>query len=617
MYQVKKIKQNLFWVGGNDRRLALFEGVYHIPRGVSYNAYLLLDEKTVLLDTVDKAISGLFFENLAYVLKDRPLDYVIVNHMEPDHCAQLPELVFRYPEVKIVCNQKTQTMIKNFFTFDIDSRIVLVEEGGTLCSGVHTFTFVMAPMVHWPEVMVTYDITDKILYSADAFGTFGALPGNIFADELDFERDWLDDARRYYTNIVGKYGEQVQAILEKAAKLDIAMICPLHGPIWRKNFSFFMEKYQRWATNTPEDNAVMIVYNTVYGNTENAVNILAGALDDRGIRRIVVYDVSVTDSSVIVSEAFRCSHIVFAATTYNANIFIKMEEVLLDIKEHKLKNRTVAFIENGSWAPLSGAQMRELFSSLENITILENTVTIKSSVKDSDLAALNALADSIVASMPKSAVPAHDVQSLAIEPAAFFKLSYGLFLLSAKDGAKDNACIINTAAQLTDTPKRVNIAVIKRNYTCEMILKTGVFNVSVLTTDAAFKVFQHFGFQSGRDMDKLAGSPIALKRSENGLVYSSEGTNAFFSCKVISSTDYGTHVLFTADVTEAAVLANTPSLTYQYYFDQIKPKPPFTRKKKRGWVCKVCGYIHEGDELPPDFLCPLCKHGADDFEPIA
>jgi flavorubredoxin/flavin reductase (DIM6/NTAB) family NADH-FMN oxidoreductase RutF/rubredoxin len=619
MYQVKEMKRNLFWVGGNDRRPGLFEGVYHIPRGVSYNAYLLVDEKTVLIDTVDRAVGGLFMENIAHVLGERPLDYVIINHMEPDHCSQLPELVLRYPEMKIVCNRKTRDMIKNFFTFAINSRVVLVEEGSAFSSGEHLLRFMMAPMVHWPEVMVTYDTTDKILFSADAFGAFGALPGALFADELDFERDWLDDARRYYANIVGKYGEQVQALLEKAGKLDIAMICPLHGPMWRRNFGFLLEKYRRWASNTPEENAVLIVYSTVYGHTENAVSILASALNDRGVRRVAIYDVSASDPSVIVGEAFRCSHIVFAATTYNANIFIKMEQVLLDIKEHNLKNRVVAFIENGSWAPSAGAQMREVLSSLENISILENTVTIHSSVKEPDREALNALAGRIADSMPTSAVPAHDPQTLAVEPAAFFKLSYGLFLLAAKDGAKDNACIINTAAQLTDAPKRLSIAVVKQNYTCDMILKTGRFNVSVLTTEAAFAVFKHFGFQSGREMDKLAGSPAAFKRSENGLIYLSEEANAFFSCTVTSSVDYGTHMLFTAEVGEAAVLSGAPSLTYQYYFDHIKPKPelPQKQKKKRCWVCKICGYVHEADDLPPDFVCPLCKHGADDFELMA
>jgi flavorubredoxin/flavin reductase (DIM6/NTAB) family NADH-FMN oxidoreductase RutF/rubredoxin len=574
----------------------------------------MLDEKTVLLDTVDKAVSGVFFENIKHVLKDRPLDYVIINHMEPDHCAQLPDLVLRYPDIKVVCNEKTRVMIKQFFDFDIDSRIVIVDEGGTLCTGKHTFAFVMAPMVHWPEVMVTYDTVDKILFSADAFGTFGALPGNIYADELDFEHEWLDDARRYYTNIVGKYGDQVQMLLEKAATLEISMVCPLHGPIWRKDFGYFLEKYLKWATYTPEDNTVMIVYNSIYGHTENAANILAGMLADRGVRRLSVYDVSVTDTSVIVSEAFRCSHLVFAATTYNANIFVKMEAALIDIKEHNLKNRTVALIENGSWGPAAGSLMRQLFASMTNMNVIGDTLSINSALKDDSLAGLSALADGIVASMPKTAIAAHDVKTAAIDPAAFFKLSYGLFLLSARDGNRDNGCIINTAVQLTETPKRITVAVIKKNYTCDLILKTGIFNVSVLTTDAQFKIFQHFGFQSGREVNKFADTPIKISRSVNGLVYAAEATNAFFSAKVLKSEDYGTHVLFTADITEAGITGAGPSLTYQYYFDNVKPKPAFTREKKVGWICKVCGYIHEGEDIPDDIECPLCKHGRDDFE---
>lgn len=617
MYQVKEIKKNVFWVGGNDRRLALFEGVYGIPRGVSYNAYLVLDKKTVLLDTVDKAIGPLFFENISHVLNGRPLDYVIINHMEPDHCAQLPDLVLHYPNIKIVGNKKTREMIKRFFDFDIDSRMIIVDEGDTFSSGDHNFTFVMAPMVHWPEVMVSYDTTDKILYSADAFGTFGALPGNIFADELDFEHEWLDDARRYYTNIVGKYGDQVQSLLKKAAKLDISMVCPLHGPIWRKDFGYFLEKYQKWASYTPEDNAVLIVYNSVYGHTENAANILAGALSDRGLTKITVYDVSVTASSIIVSEAFRCSHLVFAATTYNARIFIKMEEALLDIKEHNLQNRTVALIENGSWASTAGSLMKELFSSMGNIRILEEPLSIRSSLKPDDLTSLNMLADSIVSSMPKTTIAAHDTKEAVIENSAFFKISYGLFLLSAKNGEKDNACIINTVVQITDTPKRLSVAVNKKNYTCDMILKTGLFNISVLSTDAQFALFQHFGFQSGKDTDKIAHSPVALKRSVNGIVYSTECSNAFFSAKVSQSIDCGSHILFIADITEAANISNVPQLTYQYYFDRIKPKPAPTGGKKKGWVCKICGYVHEGEELPPDFICPLCKHGASDFERLS
>ena len=317
----KKLTDDLYWVGGSDRRLALFENVFPIPRGVSYNSYLLMDEKTVLFDTVDKAVSGLFFENLAFVLKDRKLDYLVVNHMEPDHCGTMCELVLRYPEVKIVGNAKTFAMIRQFFNFDIDSRAVTVNESETLCTGKHTLKFIMAPMIHWPETMVTYDTTDKILFSGDAFGTFGAMNGNIFADEVDFEHEWLKDARRYYTNIVGKYGPQVQTLLKKAQNIEINMICSLHGPVWRTNIEWFIDKYQKWSTYTPEENSVMIAYASVYGNTENAVNILALKLADAGVKRIAMYDVSVTHPSEIVAEAFRYSHLVFASTTYNTGIF--------------------------------------------------------------------------------------------------------------------------------------------------------------------------------------------------------------------------------------------------------------------------------------------------------
>lgn len=399
MYCTKKIYEDLYWVGGNDRRLALFENIYPISRGVSYNSYVLLDEQTVLLDTVDRAINDLFFENLEHVLAGRTLDYVIVNHMEPDHCASLAELVLRYPEIKIVCNAKTLGIIRQFYRFDADSRTLIVKEGNTLSTGKHTLTFVMAPMVHWPEVMVTYDTTDKTLFSADAFGTFGALNGNLFADEVHFETEWLDDARRYYTNIVGKYGPQVQALLKKAAGLEIRMICPLHGPIWRENIGWFLDKYQHWSSYTPEDHSVVIAAGSVYGNTMNAAEILAGMLADRGVKNIKLYDVSNTHPSVLVSEAFRCSHLVFAASTYNNGIFTPMETVLLDLVAHNLQNRTVALIENGTWAPVSGKLMRELVEKLKKTQILEPSVTLRSSLKEEQLSALEALADAIAQSL--------------------------------------------------------------------------------------------------------------------------------------------------------------------------------------------------------------------------
>lgn len=399
MYCIKKIKDDLFWVGGTDRRLTLFENAFPIPRGVSYNAYVLKDEKTALFDTVDNAIGDQLFENLEAVLEGRTLDYVIVNHMEPDHASTLSEVVRRYPEVKIVCNAKTVAIIKQFFDFDIDSRAVIVKENDTFCTGKHTYTFVMAPMVHWPEVMVTYDMTDKILFSADAFGTFGSMNGNIFADEVNFERDWLDDARRYYTNIVGKFGASVQTLLKKAAGLDIQMICPLHGPVWRENISWYVDKYLTWSSYAPEERAVMIAYGSIYGNTENAANILACRLADRGVRNIAVYDVSSTHPSVLVSEAFRCSHLVFASVTYNGGIFTNMERVLGDLKAHALQNRTVALMENGSWGLIAAKQMKEIISTMKNMEILEPSLSIKSSLKKGQEAEIDAIADAIAASV--------------------------------------------------------------------------------------------------------------------------------------------------------------------------------------------------------------------------
>ena len=613
MYCVKKMTEDLYWVGGNDRRLALFENVYPIPRGVSYNAYVVLDEKTVLLDTVDHSVSPIFFENLAHVLNGRKLDYLIVNHMEPDHAATIEAVVLRYPEVTLVCNKKTAQMMKNFFSFDVDSRVHLVAEMDMLCTGKHTFAFVMAPMVHWPEVMVTYDVTTKTLFAADAFGTFGALGGNLYADEVNFQTEWLDDARRYYTNIVGKYGTQVQALLKKAATIEIETICPLHGPVWRKDIGWFIDKYVHWATYTPEEDAVVIAYASVYGNTETAANILAGKLADLGVRNVKVYDVSATHASEIVSECFRASHLVFLSTTYNAGMFVNMENLVHDIVNHNLQNRTIALVENGSWAPTAGGLMRAEFSKLKNCTILDETVTIKSSLKEAQLESMDALAEAIVDSMPKHEAPVHTADA-PVEQNAMFSLSYGLFVLTARDGAKDNGCIINTVTQLTDTPKRISIAVNKANYTHDMIQKTGMFNVSVLSNDAPFAIFQHYGFQSGRDVDKFAGVQ-GMARATNGVYYLPYCTNAFISARVTQTIEFETHTLFIADVTEARQLSDVPSMTYAYYFANVKPKPS-KLKEQHGWVCKICGYVYEGEELPADFICPLCKHGAEDFEKI-
>lgn len=393
MYCVKKITEDMYWIGASDRRLELFENVYPIPKGVSYNSYVILDEKTVLLDTVDHSVCSQFLENLEHVLDGRTLDYIIVNHMEPDHCASLAEVVIRYPEVKFVGNAKTFTMMKQFFDFDVDNRAVLIKEGDTISTGKHTLAFAMIPMVHWPEAMVTYDAYDKVLYSADAFGTFGALNGNIFADELNFEAEWLEEARRYLTNIVGKYGAQVQSALKKAAALDIEMICPLHGPVWRENLGWFIDKYQKWSTYTPEDHAVLIVYASIYGNTESAVNVLAGKISDAGEKNIAMYDVSKTDPSYILAEAFRCDRIVFACPTYNAGLFPKMETLLSELKAHNFQNRKVAVIENGTWAISAGKQMKEILSSMKNMEIYDNTLTVKSSLKRDQMEELDGIVE--------------------------------------------------------------------------------------------------------------------------------------------------------------------------------------------------------------------------------
>ena len=608
MYCTRNVTEDLVWIGANDRRLKLFEGVYEVPTGVSYNSYLLRDEKTVLLDTVDKSVSGLFMENLDHALSGRGLDYVIIQHMEPDHSATLDEVMRRYPGATLVCNKKILAMIGQFFG-KTPSNVKLVNEGDVLETGRHKLTFVNAPMVHWPEVMVTFDLTDGILFSADAFGTFGALNGALFADEVDFFGDYLSEARRYYCNIVGKYGTQVQTLLKKAAGLDIKYICPLHGFVWRNRISDYIAKYVSWATYTPEESGVMIAYGSVYGNTAVAAEIISAKLRERGIKT-VMYDVSVTHSSEIVAAAFRFSHLVFASTTYNAGIFIKMDELLRDIAAHGLKNRCVSIIENGTWAATSGSQMREILSACKDMTFVGDTLSIKSALRDDQLADIDSLVGAIAETFKK---PEASESESGIDQAAFWKFSYGLFLLTAKDG-RDNGCIINTAGLLTDSPKKISFSVNKANLTHDMIVKTGEFNLSVLTESLPFDVVKDFGFSSGRDGDKISGRDD-IARSANKIAYLTKHTNAVISGKVVEKLDCGTHTLFVAEVTEAKLLSDENSVTYAYYLEHIKPKPE-TLEKKHGWVCKVCGYIYEGDELPEDFICPLCKHGVEDFERI-
>lgn len=617
MYCTRKVTNDLTWVGADDRRLACFEGVYGVPDGVSYNSYLLIDNKTVLFDTVDKAVSRTFFENVAHALGGRKLDYLVISHMEPDHAATIDELVLRYPDITIVCNSKIQTMLGQFFRLSDKLKYLVVKEGDTLSTGKHNFTFVMAPMVHWPEVMMTYDLTDKILFSADAFGTFGALNGNLFNDEVDFFTDYLDEARRYYTNIVGKYGAQVQAVLKKAAALELNYVCPLHGFVWRSHFGDFLEKYLKWSSYTPEENGVMIAYASVYGHTENTVNILACKLAERGIKT-KVYDTSVTPASYILSDAFKYSHMVLASTTYNAGIFVTMENLVHDIANHNLQNRKVAILENGSWAAASGGLMKNALSGLKGTQFIGETVSLKSDITDSQLAELDALADTIAADIKPpvrifEAAEAGD--ALPVDNAVFTKFNYGVEVLTTRVDGVDYGCIINTAGQVASCdPKKITISVIKKNNTCDMVMKAGKFNISILTEETPYSLFQHFGFQSGRDVDKFADCEYD-ERTANGIRYIPKYTNAVLSCEVIDVKDVETQMLYIANVVEAKVLSGDKSCTYAYYHAHIKPKKNPAPEPKEGYVCKVCGYFHEG-ELPKDFACPLCHHGPEDFEHV-
>ncbi len=622
MYCTRKVLDDLIWVGADDRRLPFFEGVYGVPDGVSYNSYLLLDEKTVLFDTVDKAVYGVFLENLAHTLSGRSLDYVVVHHMEPDHAATLELVLSRYPEATVICNAKIKTMIAQYFPGDFSSRVQLVKEGDSFSSGRHSFTFVMAPMVHWPEVMMTYDSTTKMLFTADAFGSFGALNGRLFADEVDFYGECLDEARRYYTNIVGKYGPQVQAVLKKAAKLEIDYLCPLHGFVWRGGFNDFLGKYLQWSSYEPEEKSVLLAYASVYGHTENAANILAAKLCEKGVK-VRMYDTSVTPASYIVSDAFRCSHLVFAATTYNAGVFVTMENLLHDIAAHNLQNRKVALIENGSWAATSGKVMGEILSGLKGFSFYEQKVSLKSALSANQMDELEALAQTIADEIaPKPALseakaaPAAEFKAADVDKKAFNKLSYGVEVLTTNVDGRDYGCIINTACQVgSGDPKVVTISVIKKNYTCDMVMKAGRFNVSILTEDAPYSLFQRFGFQSGRDVDKFADVSYS-ERTANGVRYIPEHTNAVLSCEVVETRELENQMLFIANVVEAKVLSSAPSCTYSYYHAHIKPKKNPAPEQKECWVCKVCGYVYEGADMPDDFVCPLCKHGKDDFEHV-
>ncbi len=593
------ITNDIKYVGVNDHDVDLFEGQYVVKNGMSYNSYVILDEKTAIFDTVDARFTHEWLDNIGAVLGSRKPDYLIIQHMEPDHSANIANFMQIYKNTKVVASAKAFVMMKQFFGTDFEDRQIVVKEGDTLSLGKHELAFVAAPMVHWPEVIVTYDSYDKVLFSADGFGKFGA---------LDVEEDWACEARRYYIGIVGKYGTQVQNLLKKAAGLDIQAICPLHGPVLKENLGYYLGLYQTWSSYSVETEGILIAYTSIYGHTKKAVELLAEKLTAKGCPKVVVTDLAREDMAEAVEDAFRYGKLVLATTTYNAEIFPFMREFINHLTERNFQNRTVGLIENGSWAPLAAKTMKKMLEGCKKLNFTKTIVQIKSALNEESSAQLEALAEELCFDYLAQQDETADKNDLT----ALFKIGYGLYVVTSNDGKKDNGLIVNTVSQVTNTPNRVAVTINKDNYSHHVIKQTGIMNLNCLSTDAPFSVFETFGFQSGRAADKFAQcKPL---RSDNGLAFLPRYINSFMSLKVEQYVDLDTHGMFICTITEARVISNVDTMTYTYYQNYVKPKPQTEGKK--GFVCVVCGYIYEGDELPEDFVCPLCKHGAADFEPI-
>lgn len=593
------ITNDIRYVGVNDHQVDLFEGQYKVPGGMAYNSYVILDEKIAIMDTVDKNFTHEWLDNIQSVLGGRKPDYLVVQHMEPDHAANVGNFMKLYPETTIVSSAKAFNMMGPFFGTCYEDRRIVVGEGDTLSLGKHTLAFVAAPMVHWPEVIVTYDVLDKVLFSADGFGKFGA---------LDVDEPWDDEARRYYIGIVGKYGAQVQALLKKAATLDIQTICPLHGPVLKENLGHYIRLYDLWSSYTVETEGVVIAYTSIYGNTKAAVEKLADKLRANGCPKVIVHDLARCDMAQAVADAFRYNKLVLATTTYNADVFPFMKEFIHHLTERNFRNRTVALMENGSWAPLAAKVMRKMLEECKNLTFTETTVRILSALNETSAKQVDALANEL----SKEYLAQQDATANKNDLTALFNIGYGLYVVTTNDGIRDNGLIVNTVSQVTNTPNRIAVTINKQNYSFHTIQKTGVLNVNCLDVSAPFSLFQRFGFQSGRTVDKFAGMEVL--RSDNGLAFLPRYINSFMSLKVESYVDMDTHGMFICTVTEARVMSDAETMTYTYYQKNVKPKPE--TEGKHGFVCKVCGWIYEGDELPDDIICPLCKHGAADFEPI-
>ncbi|MBO4216799.1 MAG: flavin reductase [Clostridia bacterium] len=594
-----KITTDIVYIGVNDRNIDLFEGQYVVPNGMAYNSYAVIDGKIAIMDTVDRSLTHEWLDNLSAALGGRDPDYLVVQHMEPDHSANIVNFMKNYPKATVVSSAKAFVMMKNFFGNEFEDRRIVVGEGDKLELGRHTLNFIAAPMVHWPEVLMTYDSADKVLFSADGFGKFGA---------LDADEDWACEARRYYFGIVGKYGAQVQAVLKKAAALDIEKICPLHGPMLTENLGYYLNLYNIWSSYGSESEGVFIAYTSVYGNTKSAVTMLADKLKAKGCPKVTVTDLARSDMAEAVEDAFRYRKIVLATTTYNAGIFPFMREFIEHLTERGFKNKTVGLIENGSWAPQAAKTMRAMLEQCRDLTFTDTTVKLTSALNDISKQQVEDLANELCRdyiAMSSETANKNDLTAL-------FRIGYGLYVVTSNDGKKDNGLIVNTVSQVTNSPNRVAVCINKQNYSHHVIKQSGIMNVNCLSVEAPFSVFENFGFQSGRNTDKFKdGTPL---RSDNGLVFLQKYINAFMSLKVEQYVDLDTHGMFICTVTEARVISDKETMTYTYYQNNVKPKPKTEGKK--GFVCKVCGYIYEGDELPEDFVCPLCKHGAADFEPI-
>ena len=593
------ITHDIKYIGVNDHQVDLFEGQYVVPNGMSYNSYAILDEKVAIMDTVDANFTHEWLDNIQNTLGGRQPDYLIVQHMEPDHSANIANFMKVYPKATLVSSVKAFAMMQNFFGTDFSDRRIVVGEGDTLSLGRHTLTFVTAPMVHWPEVIVTYDAADKVLFSADGFGKFGA---------LDVDEDWACEARRYYIGIVGKYGAQVQALLKKAATLDIQTICPLHGPVLSENLGYYLNLYDIWSSYRVESEGIVIAFTSVYGNTRKAVELLADKLKANGCPKVVVHDLARCDMAEAVEDAFRYGKLVLATTTYNADVFPFMKEFIHHLTERNFRNRTVALMENGSWAPQAAKVMRGMLEGCKNITFTDATVHINSSLNDHSKQQIDDLAQELC----KDYIAQSGQTANKNDLTALFNIGYGLYVVTCNDGKKDNGLIVNTVSQVTNTPNRIAVTINKANYSHHVIKQTGILNVNCLDISAPFQIFENFGFQSGRTVDKFAN--LTPLRSDNGLAFLPRYINSFMSLKVEQYIDLDTHGMFICSVTEARVISKTETMTYTYYQNNVKPKPKTEGKK--GFVCKICGWVYEGDTLPDDIVCPLCKHGAADFEPI-